>query len=356
MIQFKIRAYQLPLTQPYAWAKGIQTERRGFIVTCNINGIEGYGEIAPPPHQPIDPTAWHEHIQTTLNQLQPQNDIPQALDAIGCTDRIRSGIAGAWLDAQARIHQMPLANYIAQRLGLTTTPATTIPVNALIPAVDPDTCATLATQAIANGFTTLKIKCDGDPRNDAPRLTAIRNAVGPDISLRLDANESWNPRHALRHIHDLESFNLQYIEQPIPATQTDALVDLCRNSPTPIALDESTTHWNAIQPYLDAGTRPHLILKPQRLGGIDTTAQLIQQATHASLTCTVTNSLETAIGRSHALHAAALLPPPIPACGLATETFLASDVTPHAPRTRDGQQHLPDQPGIGITPLEGDWQ
>ncbi|HET6398480.1 MAG TPA: enolase C-terminal domain-like protein, partial [Candidatus Thermoplasmatota archaeon] len=215
--------------------------------------------------------------------------------------------------------------------------------------VPPAEAAEAASNAVAAGFRTIKVKSDGDPRNDLARLQAIRAAVGAEPRLRVDANEAWDPATALGHLRSLEPFGVEYVEQPVRAGRFQDLVDLARSSPVPIALDESMTGWPVVERFLEAGTRPVLILKPQRLGGPDHVLEVIESARKARLACVVTNSLETAVGRAHALHLASLLPQPLPDCGLATEGFLAADAAP-GPRTRDGVQELPAAPGIGVDP------
>lgn len=390
-----IQTYSLPLARPYKWAKGQQTERRGLLMSfdgvapdpdddrygtrfdpardragaatqareipTNTDGpgpwaepiavptiLRGWGETAPPPHDQATPA-----IALQAHQLTAQFDARQpeaSLDAAQAPARIRHGLLCAWLDLQARLADAPLNQFLAERYAIGRTPTSVVPVNALIEAVAPQEAADLADAAIARGFRTLKVKSDGIPANDIARLDAIRAAVGNHIPLRLDANESWRPEEAPAHLERLASYNLAYVEQPLRAGRFKDLVELCKKSPVPIALDESATDWAAIQAYIDHGAGATLILKPQRLGGPDRTLDMITRAHDHGLTCVVTNSLETAVGRAHALHIASLLPPPLLDCGLATETFLAQDVA-QGPIPQEGELRVPTGPGLGIGPI-----
>ncbi|MCA1819552.1 MAG: mandelate racemase/muconate lactonizing enzyme family protein [Thermoplasmatota archaeon] len=337
--------YTIPLARPYSWAKGVQTVRRGLLVSCTIDGATGWGEVAPAPHLDVDPSEIANFARKSLRVALAQEDVPAALDAANCGPRLRCGLAGAWLDAQARLAGRSLAAFIAQRVGLPAA-AERVPVNALIPIQEPAACAEEAVRAVAAGFRTLKLKSDGDIDRDVARLEAVQAAVGKGVALRLDANESYAATTALSHLRRLEPFALEYVEQPVPAVERSTLVEMLHESPVPIALDESATSWQAVAPLV--GFHPVAILKPQRLGGVDRAADFIAHARDARLRCVVTNSLETAVGRAHALHAAALLPEPLPACGLATEGFLARDVSRF--EVKDGWLALPPGPGLGVAP------
>lgn len=338
--------YNLPLTRPYAWAKGIQATRRGLLVAHTVDGVTGWGEVAPPPHLDIDPAQIATYARKTMRVVMAQEDVPGALDAAGCGPRLRAGLAGAWLDARARLQGIPLATFLARRLRLDPArePEARVPVNILVTAQDPASCARDAKAAVSAGYTTLKVKSDGNARHDVARLEAIRQAVGSDVALRLDANESYRPAEALAILQSLAPFGLEYVEQPVPAAHRDAIARLLQESPVPIALDESASSWLAVSAF--SSLDPKLILKPQRLGGTDRTVAFLAKAEDAGLRCIVTNSLETAVGRAHALHAAALLGAPLPACGLATEDYFAKDVAEL--RSQAGWMDLPKGSGIGI--------
>lgn len=341
-----VQTYTLPLARPYKWAKGEQHERRGLLVSRHADGLTGWGETAPPPHEPNT-----TELAVQAHALLPYADAtPEpSLDRVQAPPRLRHAILGAWLDLEAKRQGTTLAAFLAQRYHVARTPRSSVPVNALIEAVAPEAAARLAVDAVHAGYRTLKVKSDG-AAGDVARLSAIRDAVGPGPRLRLDANESWKPSEALAHLRVLDAFGIEYVEQPVRAGRLAELVDLCRTSPVPIALDESVTDWAAVQPYLDAGVQPILILKPQRLGGPDRTLALMGLADAASLTCVVTNSLESAVGRAHALHLAALLPDPVRDCGLATHAFLARDVA-QGPTPVDGALSVPTGPGLGIGPV-----
>ena len=189
---------------------------------------------------------------------------------------------------------------------------------------------------------------------DIARVGAIRHEF-PDIRIRLDPNESWDVSWALEQIRAMEGFNIDYIEEPLPRGNDLAVyADLCRQTPVPIALDDSIRSMFHARRAIELNAARVLILKPPRVGGPDRTAEIIIEAEKRNVRCVVTASLETSIGLHVALHCAALLPGPIEPCGLGTARFYKSDVADPPPIV-DGAMTVPAEPGLGVD-LQSWWQ
>ncbi len=71
-------------------------------------------------------------------------------------------------------------------------------------------------------------------------------------------------------------------------------------------------------------------------------------ANEASVGCVVTTTIDAGVGTASALHLAATLPPPAPACGLATAALLEADLLTTPLRIHQGEMRLPDAPGLGV--------
>ena len=110
----------------------------------------------------------------------------------------------------------------------------TISVNA------PEVMAKDTADALARGYETLKIKVGENPALDLARLKAVR-AAAPDATIRIDANQAWTPRQAVRLLENMqaEGLNIELVEQPVKAKDLEGLQFVMANSPVPVMADES---------------------------------------------------------------------------------------------------------------------
>ena len=147
------------------------------------------------------------------------------------------------------------------------------------------------------GFRTLKLKL-GDIQSDLDRVKEIRKAVGPDISLRLDANQGWNPDSAKRILRQLEPYDIQYCEAPIDATNLSGLKQITTNSPIPIMADESIfDHRDAYQ-LISQRIVDAINIKLTKSGGIHHAMKIASIAESAGVVCQVGCFAETRLGMS----------------------------------------------------------
>ncbi|AEF85421.1 mandelate racemase/muconate lactonizing enzyme family protein [Treponema primitia ZAS-2] len=104
---------------------------------------------------------------------------------------------------------------------------------------DPEQSAGKAKKYIEAGFDTIKTKVGTGFEEDIARVKAIRNAVGPTVKIRLDANQGWSPKTAIRMINRLAEYDIELVEQPVPYYNIDGLAYVTKHSPIPIMSDES---------------------------------------------------------------------------------------------------------------------
>jgi o-succinylbenzoate synthase len=254
-----------------------------------------------------------------------------------------------------------VAQVLADRFVPGKTPVQDVPVNALVGAATVRSTVEESLKALRDGFTTIKVKSVADPARDIERLRAVRDALGTDADIRFDANASWNLDHALSHLRSVEPLGLDYVEQPVAARPLEVAASLTGKSRVPIALDETVLDESDAAWIIHHKGADVLVLKPQRLGGADRVLRIAHKAHDAGIRSVITSSLESAVGRTHALHAASLLPQPPAPCGLATGSLLKHDLVRDAPAPSDGRIRVPTTPGLGfdardttadVTPLE----
>jgi o-succinylbenzoate synthase len=192
------------------------------------------------------------------------------------------------------------------RDGWPTAVRDTVPVNALVDRapVDPGTLT---------GFPAVKVKVGRtDPRDDVDLVAAVRDAVGPAVPLRVDANGAWDIETAEVMIGRLARFNLELVEQPVPTL--DDLARLRRRVDVPVAADECVRSVGDARCLATLEAADLIVLKVQPLGGVRVALQVAETAGVPAL---VTSMRETSVGIAAGLALAAALPELPYACGLA---------------------------------------
>ena len=196
-----------------------------------------------------------------------------------------------------------------------------VPVNTTVSAVDPATAAELVR---GSGCRTVKVKVaetGQDLAQDVARVAAVRDALGPDGAIRVDANGAWDVATAALAVARLAQHGLEYVEQP--CATLDELRDLRRRVDVPIAADESIRTAEDPARVVAAGAADVLVLKVQPLGGVH---RALEVAEAGGLPVVVSSAVETSIGLAAGLAFAAALPELPYACGLGTQPLLTSDV------------------------------
>jgi O-succinylbenzoate synthase len=197
-----------------------------------------------------------------------------------------------------------------------------VPVNGLVPAVDPGTAERLAAEAAAAGMTTVKVKVGNGPLDgDADRVAAVRAALGPAGRIRLDANGAWDVDGAVAAIERLSRFDVELVEQPV-ADLAD-LARVRRRVSVPVAADESLRSLGDARRLAALDAADAVVVKVQPLGGVRAALRIIDAA---GVPAIVSSLYETSIGLAAGVGLAAALPELPFACGLGTGALLAGDV------------------------------
>lgn len=206
-----------------------------------------------------------------------------------------------------------------------------IPVNVTVPATGPAQAAAIVARS---GCRTAKVKVaepGQPPAADIARVAAVREAIGPDGKVRVDANGLWDVTTAEAMLAELEPFGLEYAEQPC-ATLAE-LAELRRRTSVPVAADESIRRAEDPLAVRAAGAADIIVLKAQPLGGV---RAALQVAARAGLPVVVSSAVDTSVGLAAGLALAGALPSLPHACGLATMSLLAGDVTAEPLRESGG--------------------
>ncbi|MDP7622312.1 MAG: enolase C-terminal domain-like protein, partial [SAR324 cluster bacterium] len=162
---------------------------------------------------------------------------------------------------------------------------------------------------------------------------------------RLDVNGAFDLPKAIRFCKEMEAFNIDYIEQPLPAEELVDLAELSYHTKIPIAVDESLTDYSSAEKIIENQATDVFVIKPMVSGGFTEGRKIINLAKEENIRIVITSSLETNIGRTACLHLAAANELSEP-CGLATAPLLHEDTT--GPIIENGLIRIPDIPGMGL--------
>jgi O-succinylbenzoate synthase len=240
--------------------------------------------------------------------------------------------------------------------GWPTPVRTHIPVNVTVPAVDAARAHGIVTAS--GGCRTAKVKVAEPGQSvgdEIARLEAVRDAIGPDGAIRIDANGAWDVATALARLAllDRAAGGLEYAEQPVPTVADLAAVR--RGTHVLIAADESIRRAEDPLAVVRARAADIVVLKVQPLGGVRACLALAEQV---GLPVVVSSALETSVGLAAGIALAAALPELPYACGLATAQLLTDDVVGHPLLPVDGsirvERPLPDAALLDAAAADGE--
>ncbi|WP_460272853.1 muconate/chloromuconate family cycloisomerase [Celeribacter sp. ULVN23_4] len=200
-------------------------------------------------------------------------------------------------------------------------------------------------------FNRFKIKLGfADPQTDLDRLAALQKALPTGTDIIADVNQGWSEADFIRYLPRLADLGVSLVEQPLPAGQMAAMARISERSPIPIMMDEGVF---TLEEALDGCARAAgsvLSLKLCKHGGVHQLKQVAGIAQAAGVQLYGGCLLESSVGAAAHLHAFATLP----ALEWGTEHFgpkiLIEDLCRNALKYENFEVHLPDGPGLGVTP------
>jgi L-alanine-DL-glutamate epimerase-like enolase superfamily enzyme len=232
-------------------------------------------------------------------------EIPERMnDLLGYADHngtIKSAFDMALFDIAAKHAELPLYKF----LGGT---KRTIETDMTIGIGTPEAMAIAAVNYQQKGCTILKLKLGKGVHEDIKRVAAVREAVGPDVAIRLDANQGWTFDEALLALGELEKYNIEFCEQPMRTWFDDRLPELSLNSPIKIMADESVYNHHDARRLINNQSCEYLNIKFAKSGGMLEAQKIHEEALKTGVKCMIGSMLESRIALSANLHFALASP------------------------------------------------
>ncbi len=203
----------------------------------------------------------------------------------------KAALDGALHDLWARRLGIPLAD----ALGTT---RRRVESDVTVPAGDLASTVAAARSRVEDGFSTLKVKVGARTGNDVSQLTAVRDAVGPSIRIRVDANQGWRVREAVEVIRALEDAgcDLEFVEQPVAAADIEGLAWVTDHVDTPVMADESVFGLRDLTAVVTRRAADLVNIKLAKCGGLRTASALHALAVASGMGTIVGSMMEGPIG------------------------------------------------------------
>ena len=313
-------------------------------------GIVGYGESAPfartsqMGQKPIV-SMLSDYVAPAVIGLDPfqVEAIWKAMDrAAPYAAQAKGAIDMALYDIMGKKTGMPAYNFMG---GLV---RKEIPLQAIVTLDTLENMKKASLKWTEQGFKTVRIKLGlGDLNKDIQLVREIRKAIGADIKLRVDPNQAYSLKEALKMIPVLEENDVEIYEQPIAWTDLDGLARINASTYIPVMPHESMSSIYDVKELIDRKAVSLFTIKTDRPGGITKARITRDLAELYHIPCVVMSSVELGISTFASMQFAATLKQIDFACE-ASGPYEIEDIAVGSNRIVNGSFLVPDGPGFGV--------
>jgi O-succinylbenzoate synthase len=323
-----IFGYRLPLIRPVVIKGQSLLSRSGYLIRMTSDrGATGWGDIAPLPGFSVgkleDTRDQVFHLKSSIQDIEvPEtwsplmDDFPPLPHNGDCSSAVRFAIELAlWNLCLATVRSSTALKdeQSCRRL---------VSLNGLLTGTE-DEIVNQASQLTRSGYRAVKVKVGGKLLEEDIRLTLkVREVIGNETLLRLDANRAWSLEDAISFGKSVNGSNIDYIEEPL--ADPDHMTTYIAQGGIPVALDESLLEHPFERLARIQGIKA-IVLKPTLLGGFRASSRIAHKARQFGLQPVVSSSFETGVGIAGLARLAAAVSRDIPV-GLDTYRWLATDV------------------------------
>jgi o-succinylbenzoate synthase len=338
--------YALPFKQPYVTARGTLTQREMVLLRLTSDeGAVGLGEAVP---LSLRGGVTIERVVRELEELAVNDVFPDFIEhgsedagSMAEIDPRLSFSAPSRCAVMTAIYD--LYETAADHVGGTREPVT---CNATLVAGNPGDVANDALDWAGDGFSTFKLKLGAG--DDVAQIRAVREALGDEAKIRVDANGSWSAAAAAERVRDLEPFGIELIEQPVASTEEAAR--LSRLTSIPLSGDESIVTLEDARRAVEINAFQVTGIKMSKVGGYFEAMPISEM-----IPAYASSALDGPVGIAAAASLAAELDEshlrnhrPALAHGLATQRLFAATIAAVECRLQDGTLQRPAGPGLGV--------
>ena len=312
--EIRITPLRLETRVPYVWGQGVEHAFTvNLIEMVSEDGTTGYGETTAAPDadaQKIILTKLAKSFigRSVFDITAAQEDAYRRNFLIfggnmqRYANQLFCGLEMAGLDLQGKLLNRPVWELLGGEKRKD------VGYFYFLQGKSPEELAADASAAAQAGHPVIYLKVGISPEHDVASVRAVREAIGPSHRFRVDANEGWPVAHALRMIHDIAPYNIEYIEQPTTSLSLLPLKHLKERSPIAIGADQSVFTLQEVFLACASGAADMIAIGPREIGGLRNMmkASAICEGAgttlciHSSMTTGITTCAEHHIGRAAA--------------------------------------------------------
>jgi muconate cycloisomerase len=326
------------------------------------SGTEGFGEGVPRPYvtgESVDFVVDHlaKRLWPRIAGQEPPAVGENGLDAVDEWIPLAETPGVIADNASRSALELAVLDVVLRRQGKTAAHVlppvrTKVSYSGVITAGSVDTLLQQARRLKLLGMPHVKLKVGF--ADDVERIRALREALGPDVSIRLDVNGAWSPERALEVLTAVASLGIAAVEQPFPRGPLDALARLRQLVAVPIMADESLVTMADAEALISAGAVDIFNVRVSKCGGLARSRRIARRAATAGLRVHVGSQVgETAILSAAGRHLAAHLPETAFVEGSFGNLLLTEDVSSDSIRFgHRGEAPVLTGPGLGVRVIE----
>jgi L-alanine-DL-glutamate epimerase-like enolase superfamily enzyme len=288
---------------PFTIATGTMTHAQNVFIRIHTDtGFYGVGECSAFPMivgETQDTCLVMAKEFARLWKGKDALDIPARLqqlhDFTACNSTIKSAFDIALYDVAAKNAGLPLYRFLGGTKRKVESDIT-------IGIADPAEMAQKAGELKRSGATILKIKLGKDAGSDVERIRQVREAVGEQMKIRVDANQGWSFDGAVFALQNISKYDIEFCEQPMRTWYDDHLPKLKKLSPVKIMADESVFNHHDARKQIESGSCDYINIKFSKSGGINEARKIHDVAAEKGTSCMMGGMLESRIALSAKLH------------------------------------------------------
>lgn len=308
IIKTEIYRFSIPM-KPFSIATGTMSYAQNvFIRIYTDTEIYGVGECSAFPvitGETQDTCLVLAQDFARLWKGKDPLDIPKRMkelnEYVAHNNTIKSAFDMALYDLAAKAEEKPLYKFLGGAKRRIETDIT-VGLGAVKDMVDQ------AHEFKRNGAGILKIKLGKGVAEDLKRIEKIREKVGSDLIIRVDANQGWDFNEAIEFLTKAERYNIEFCEQPIPKALDDLLSELRLKSPIKIMADESCLDRHDARKLIKKNACDYINIKFSKAGGITEALEIYKTAARSGVGCMLGGMLESRIALSAKVHFAYACP------------------------------------------------